>query len=56
MTEAQSASDGCLAILARFLELLDTFIGRNLTLRVLYSAWPDAIQIDRAGRLGESNG
>src|SRR6187402_299774 len=46
MADSLDASDGCLAILSRLIELLDTFIGRNLTLRILHNAWPDVVGID----------
>ncbi|MGO8672495.1 MAG: hypothetical protein ACLQVD_14160 [Capsulimonadaceae bacterium] len=48
-------SQGSTAVLARLIELLDTFIGRTLTLRVLHSAWPDAIPIDTASAPGKTN-
>jgi hypothetical protein len=45
---------GCVALLARLIELLDTFIGRTLTARVLRSAWPDAVPSDTSGGEGAS--
>src|SRR3569833_2127850 len=51
--QPQAMFDGSVAILARLIELLDTFIGRNLTSRILNSAWPDAVP---ASWQGESNG
>lgn len=56
MTHSQTASEGCVAILARLIELLDTLIGRNLTVRILHNAWPDAVQTGVPGRMGDSNG
>jgi len=56
MTDSQSISDGSVAMLARLIELLDTFIGRNLTVRVLQNVWPNVEQVNAAGRPGESIG
>jgi len=52
MTEAGEVSDGVVAILARLVELLETFIGRTLTERMLHSTWPNAVL---AGRPGDTN-
>ena len=56
LTQFQSTLDGCLAIFARLIELLDTLIGRNLTARILHSAWPDSVPTGKDGRQGDSNG
>jgi hypothetical protein len=45
--------DASIAILARLIELLDTFIGRNLTARILHGVWPDVVP---ASWQGERNG
>jgi hypothetical protein len=47
---------GFATILASLIGLLETFIGRNLCLRMLLNVWPDAIQIETGGSLGDSNG
>ena len=56
MPEPQSICDGSVAMLARLIELLDTFIGRNLTVRVLQNVWPNVERVDAAVRPGESIG
>ena len=45
--EAVAAGDAGLVLVAHLLELLVTFIGQPLTLRLVSDAWPDA-SIDRA--------
>lgn len=35
-------SDGDLILVAKFLELLDTFIGENLTRKLIHDVWPEA--------------
>lgn len=52
----QAACDGCIAILAHLIELLDTFIGRSLTARILRNSWPNAVPIEEVSQSGESNG
>lgn len=47
--EPKSMLAGSVAVFARLIELLDTFIGRMLTIRVLHGAWPDAVPIDTPG-------
>jgi len=69
LSTPEPMQDGFVALLARLIELLDTFIGRMLTARMLRSAWPDAVPTntpggdgwsirltDIAGEQGESNG
>jgi hypothetical protein len=56
ITGSQDLMDGSVTLLSRLIELLDTFIGRRLTLRVLRSAWPHALPGDDAARPGEVNG
>lgn len=56
MSQYDAIYNGSVAILAHLIELLDTFIGRILTIRILHNIWPDVIQIDTVGSLGESNG
>lgn len=59
LSEVQTVSEmaeGCAAILARLIGLLETFIGRALCLRVLHAVWPDAVLRDADGSQGESNG
>ena len=56
LVEFQLVLDGCLAIFARLIELLDTLIGRNLTARILHSAWPGSAPTGKAGGQGDSNG
>ena len=56
LTQFETVRDGCLAIFARLIEMLDTLIGRNLTARILQSAWPDSVPTGKAGRQGDSNG
>ena len=56
LIEASMVTDACVAILARLIELLDTFIGRNLTVRVLNNMWPNILHVDAADRPGESIG
>jgi hypothetical protein len=49
--------DGGLAILVKIIGLLDTFVGRNLTIRMLHNAWPDVIPMDDMGNWsGADNG
>lgn len=50
---ASATFDESVAILARLIELLDTFIGRSLTARILHRVWPDVVP---ASWQGESNG
>ena len=49
-------AEGCVAILASLIGLLETFIGRELCLRMLHTVWPNAIQPDTNVPQGESNG
>ncbi len=49
-------AEGCVAILASLIGLLDTFIGRKLCLRVLHTVWPDAVPMTTDGSQGENNG
>jgi hypothetical protein len=57
MALSESTFDACVSVLARLIELLDTFIGRSLTARILNNAWPNAIQVDTTvDWLGENNG
>ena len=46
---------GSVAILASFIGLLDTFIGRDLCLRVLQSGWPGLINFNTDSTQGDSN-
>ena len=45
----QDAVEGMAALLARFLELLATLIGEDLTLRMLGSVWPELALDDATG-------
>ena len=47
--EAGKAEQSALVLVSHLLELLMTFIGTSLTLRLLQDRWPDA-QIERANR------
>ncbi|MEO7714910.1 MAG: hypothetical protein ABIY70_01800 [Capsulimonas sp.] len=49
-------TDGYVAVMANLIGLLDTFIGRKLSLRVLHSVWPDWAWNDVKGTQGDSNG
>jgi len=53
---SEAIFDGCVSVLAKLIELLETLIGRNLTVRMLHSAWPTVIRIDAADWPGENNG
>jgi len=51
-----SITDTAVVVLARLIDLLDTFIGRELTLRVLHAAWPKSVGVDSSSGSGEING
>lgn len=42
VTDTAEAREGITAVPAQFLGLLETFIGRDLTLRLLHGVWPEA--------------
>jgi hypothetical protein len=48
--------DGSVAIVSNFIRLLETFVGRDLSMRLLNGVWPNAIQIDDTGLKENSNG
>jgi hypothetical protein len=52
--EARAAGQAGMVLVAHLLELLVTFIGESLTLRLVRDAWPDA-SIDGANLRGEEN-
>jgi hypothetical protein len=56
LTGFEPMLDAYVAIFAQLIELLDTLIGRDLTERILHSAWPDSVPTGEAGRQGDSNG
>jgi hypothetical protein len=47
--------EGCIAILARLIDLVEHIIGRNLCLRVLQGAWPEEIQLYRDRLQGDGD-
>jgi hypothetical protein len=59
-TEAQSdkhqAGEGGVILLAQLLELLHTFIGAALTLRLVQDVWPDAAFGDHDSGTTETRG
>jgi hypothetical protein len=50
---SEATFDVCATVLAKLIELLDSFIGRSLTVRLLDSAWPNTMQFDAVDRQGE---
>lgn len=55
----QSVSDafeGAVVMTACFIGLLDTFVGRDLSMRLLGAVWPAAIQFDQDSAKDSSNG
>ena len=52
LREAAEVSEGAAALLVRFLELLVTFIGEDLTLQMLGAVWPE---LDKDGAADEES-
>ena len=57
--QSQTLSDsleGSIAMIANFIGLLDTFVGRDLSMRLLSDVWPAAIPFDQDSAKDNSNG
>lgn len=52
--DSASVQGGVIVVLARVLDLLATFIGEDLTLRLIRGDWPDTQGADEAPRIQET--